>query len=185
MEVEVVETPHVALLLTLLGDDELEHIVARQHHPIDLTRAHLAEQANRLVLVFLHYARMSGVSSLKEATRLRLVGLQGEPPPPPVFFCVPPASAARAPSLRALTHPPPPFASAALARDSMLDTRDFDLNAIGRVLATHADESSRGRSAAPPRGSPPPGCSASPIKTTSTITALSRLSLPPPTRPSI
>ena len=60
--------------------------------------------------MFLHYARMSGVSTLREATRLRFVGLQ------------------------------------ALARDSMLDTRDFDLNAIGRVLAGFAEDSTSRRS---------------------------------------
>ena len=60
-----------------------------------------------LTLVFLHYARMSGVSTLREATRLRLVGLTQ------------------------------------LSRDGMLDTRDFDLNAIGRVLATHAEDTAR------------------------------------------
>ena len=38
----------------------------------------------------------------------------------------------------------------------MLDTRDFDLNAIGRVLATHADESSRSRSAAAKDSGPDP-----------------------------
>lgn len=43
MEVEVVETPHVALLLTLLGDDELEHIV-RAVCPDDLLAASLSCQ---------------------------------------------------------------------------------------------------------------------------------------------
>ena len=42
----------------------------------DMTRAHLAAHAHRLVLVFLHYSRLSGVSTMKEATRFRLVGLQ-------------------------------------------------------------------------------------------------------------
>ena len=76
------------------------------HRPrgIETTRQHLEQHRDRLVLVFLHYARMSGVSSLREATRLRLAGLQQ------------------------------------LARDSLLDTRDFDLNAIGRVLATYAED---------------------------------------------
>ena len=69
-----------------------------------MARQHLASHASRLTLVFLHYARMSGVSTLREATRLRLVGLQQ------------------------------------LSRDAVLDTRDFDLNAIGRVLSTHVDE---------------------------------------------
>lgn len=43
MEIEVVETPHVALLLTLLGDDELEHIV-RAVCPDDLLAASLSCQ---------------------------------------------------------------------------------------------------------------------------------------------
>ena len=79
------------------------------HRPksIETTRAHIAANAERLTLVFLHYARMSGVSSLREATRLRFVGLQQ------------------------------------LARDAMLDSRDFDLNAIGRVLSTHAEETAK------------------------------------------
>ena len=76
------------------------------HRPkgVETTRTQLANNLERLILVFLHYSRMSGVSTLREATRLRFAGLQQ------------------------------------LARDSLLDTRDFDLNAIGRVLATHGED---------------------------------------------
>ena len=83
------------------------------HRPksIESTRQFLEAHAPQLTLVFLHYARMSGVGSLREATRLRLVGLQQ------------------------------------LARDSLLDNRDFDLNAIGRVLATHIEDTGRRNSA--------------------------------------
>ena len=62
---------------------------------VDLTRAQIATHAHRLTLIFLHYARLSGVTNIKEATRVRLVGLQQ------------------------------------LARDSGLDSRDFDLNSMG------------------------------------------------------
>jgi hypothetical protein len=43
---------------------------------VDLTRALLAANAPRLVLTFLHYSRLSGVATLREATRFRLAGLQ-------------------------------------------------------------------------------------------------------------
>ena len=43
---------------------------------VDLTRALLAANAPRLVHTFLHYSRLSGVATLREATRFRLAGLQ-------------------------------------------------------------------------------------------------------------
>ena len=83
------------------GDPLGAELQTLPHRPksIETTRAHIAANAERLTLVFLHYARMSGVSSLREATRLRFVGLQQ------------------------------------LARDAMLDSRDFDLNAITRACS--------------------------------------------------
>jgi len=85
-----------------------------------VTRAHLQEHLDKLMLTFLHYSRMSGVTSLREATRLRFAGLQ------------------------------------ALARDSLLDTRDFDLNAIGRVLATYDETGKKGADGTKKDGGPSP-----------------------------
>jgi hypothetical protein len=79
---------------------------------VDLTRALLAANAPRLVLTFLHYSRLSGVATLREATRFRLAGLQQ------------------------------------LARDSGLDSRDFDLNSIARVLSMYVEDAKVGKSAA-------------------------------------
>ena len=79
---------------------------------VDLTRALLAANAPRLVLAFLHYSRLSGVATLREATRFRLAGLQQ------------------------------------LARDSGLDSRDFDLSSIARVLSMYVEDAKVGKSAA-------------------------------------
>ena len=78
---------------------------------VDLTRALLAANAPRLVHTFLHYSRLSGVATLREATRFRLAGLQQ------------------------------------LARDSGLDSRDFDLNSIARVLSMYVEDAKIGKSA--------------------------------------
>ena len=78
---------------------------------VDLTRALLAANAPRLVHTFLHYSRLSGVATLREATRFRLAGLQQ------------------------------------LARDSGLDSRDFDLNSIARVLSMYVEDAKISKSA--------------------------------------
>lgn len=101
---EPIETPVTLDDAVTLGA-QLEGLPHRPRS-IELTRQCLAEVAPQLALVYLHYSRMSGVGTLREATRLRFVGLQQ------------------------------------LAKDCLLETKDFDLHSMGRVMSLHAEERS-------------------------------------------